>query len=151
MEIVEDGPLTKTRLENEEAALVMDPVGGVAKTKTKLDGGDERPAKKVVDYSIPSVQRVGLIGCAILPVLTEGLVSGGYPWARSGSLEAGELLNEDDQFHDDNRLHIPGHLGGTHPRATRLALEYILVPVYAPSMVHPRGPRELLLSSPDAS
>lgn len=140
VEMVEDGLLT-TRPENEEAALVKDPVGGVAKMKkTMLDGEDERPAKKVVGCSIPSVQRVGLIGGAILPVLTEGQGNGGYPWARSGSLEASELLNEDDPFHGGSRLHILGRLGGTHPQATRLVLEHILVPVHVPSMIHPREP-----------
>lgn len=151
VEMVEDGLLTKSRPENEEAALVMDPVGGVAKKKTMLNGEDERPAKKVVGCSIPSVLRVGLIGCATLSVLTEGQASGGYPWARSGSLEASELLNEDDPVHDDSRLRILGHLGGTHPRATRLVLEYIPVLVHAQSMIHPREPRVPLLSSPDVS
>lgn len=131
---------------------MMNPVGEVAKTTTKTtsDGGDERPVKKVVGYSMPSAQRVGLIGCAILLALTGVRVNGGCPWVKSGSLEASVLLNEDDPFHDGS-FHILGLLGDTHPQAMILALEHILVPVHVPSMIRLREPRAPLLFSPDAS
>lgn len=146
------GLLTKTRQENEEVASKMDPAGEVAETTTKTmsDVGYERLAKEVVGYSIPSAQRVGLTECAILLALIGVRVSGGCPWVKSGSLEASVLLNEDDLFHDGSS-HIQGLLGGTRPRATRLALECILVPVHVPTMIRLREPRAPLLSSPDAS